>query len=308
MSWKYKAAIGLGILLVLCWWYGRPFLLATRVAFVMCDVGQGDGLLIQHGSFQMVIDGGPDYQIIECLSRHIPLFDTKIELVVASHGDSDHIKGLEAVLSRYQVAEIWIVPLGKKTADFEAFGAAISKENSQGATVRYVAQGDVFELQPWLQATVLSPREELWGGSEGIQDLTETTLSADSSTKKNGEEWENDRSIVLKMMINGASLLLTGDIEKATEQALIKQGLISRVDILKVAHHGSKTSTIDAFLAKAQPEIAAISSGKNNKYGHPSPEVIAKLTKNQAKIYRTDQQGDVVLIFSEEGEVKEWKM
>lgn len=308
MSWRFKASIFLGVLAVICWWYGRAFLLATQVAFVMCDVGQGDGLLIQHGSFQMVIDGGPDYQVMECLSRHIPIFDTTLELVVASHGDSDHIKGLEAVLSRYQVKEIWIVPLGKDTADFEAFSSGISRKESQGTKVRYVAQGDAFELQPWLQATVLSPQEKLWSLGGESSGVAETTLSAGLENIKSSMEWENDRSIVLKMIINGRSLLLTGDIEKATEQALVTQGLITRVDVLKVAHHGSKTSTIDAFLAKAQPEIAAISSGKNNKYGHPSPEVIAKLTKNKAKIYRTDQQGDVVLIFTEEGEIKEWRM
>lgn len=274
---------------------------------IFCDVGQGDATLLKIGNFQILVDAGPSPQVMECLDQFMPPSDQTLEIVVASHGDSDHIKGFEAVFSEYLVKEIWLVPLPKKSADFEAFSAAISRKKGQGSKVRWVNQGDVFLLLQQLSITVLSPRvDQVATDGESVQPA-ETTLSADLAKSSKEVEWENDRSIVLKVIINGVSILLTGDIEKEAEQALVAQGLISKTTILKVAHHGSKTSSITEFLDKAQPEIATVSSGQNNKYGHPSPEVIANLLAKGTKILRTDQLSHIVLEIREEGTVEEVK-
>jgi competence protein ComEC len=277
---------------------------SASAKFIACDVGQGDAILIQYGSFQLLMDAGQTPQVLECLSRFLPPGDATLEVVVASHADSDHIGGFEAVFNQYQVKEVWLVSLTKKTADFEAFNAALSRKKEQGTRLRYLNQGEFFNLPFNMQAIVLSPQVDPTTNAVVKEAFTETTLSDSSEKNEQINEWGNDRSIVLKMLINRVPILLTGDIEINTEQALVAQGLIDKATILKVAHHGSKTSSTVPFLDKAQPEIAAISSGINNKYGHPSPEVIANLEKKGTTILRTDQLSHIVLEISGEGKIK----
>lgn len=273
--------------------------------FISCDVGQGDATLIQLGSFQMLVDAGQTSQVLDCLTRFMPKHDHKIEIVVATHADSDHIKGFDAVFIEYLVGEIWIVPLPKKTAEFEAFMLSVSRKIKQGSKVRYVNRGDVFTFGDFIKMVLLSPRVDQTVKKIDFEHFTETTLSDSFEQNTENSEWDNDRSIVIKLDIFDVSILLTGDIEKKTEQALLAAGLIDKIYLLKVAHHGSNTSTTVDFLNKAQPEIATVSSGQNNKYGHPSPEVLANLLERGTKILRTDQLSHIVFEISSNGEVKE---
>lgn len=111
----------------------------------------------------------------------------------------------------------------------------------------------------------------------------------------------NDASVVLMLKAYGRTVLFTGDLEEAGEEELLKTGLLSAVDVVKVAHHGSRTSTSRAFLASIKPKAAVISAGKHNRYGHPSPVVIKRLEEEGASIFRTDKHGAVTLVIRPEG-------
>lgn len=260
----------------------RKSIVSKQVFIYFCDVGQGDATLIQSGNFQMLVDAGPDSSVLTCLEEYMPWGDKKVEIAVLTHADNDHFKGFTSVLSQYLVGEMWITPYSKDSADFVDFKRALKKQKKHATRVKYVNQGDVFIFLDLFRATVLWPKLE-------DSEVSETVLSDDENLFFLEDEWGNDLSIVLKLDIFDKEVLLTGDIEKQTEQALVRSDLINKVEVLKVAHHGSKTSTTAHFLAKAQPEIAAVSSGIKNQHGHPASEIIASLEEVGTTILRTDQ-------------------
>jgi competence protein ComEC len=260
------------------------------VAMYFCDVGQGDATLIQFGYFQMLIDAGPDEKVLNCLAEKMPFGDIFIEIAVVTHADIDHFKGYKSVLNKYFIGEMWLAEFDKDTTDFTDFKQLLLRKVNQGIKIRLVSQGDVLRIGANVVATVLWPTIEQ-------NNTTETILSDDNLQFGGKEKWENDLSIVLKMDIYDTTVLLTGDIERNTEQALTRDNLIGKVDVLKVAHHGSKTSSTELFLSKTQPEIAAISSGKNNQHGHPAAEVLDAISNSRASVFRTDQLSTFGLLF-----------
>jgi len=266
---------------------------------IFCDVGQGDAILVTTGSVQMLVDGGPDHKVLSCLKQHLPFWDRTIELVVATHADKDHVGGLQPVLERYNVAQIMIQESTKNTADFRAFKALISRKVREGMTIIQPKRGHSMILADEVKATIIFTREGVANNSPRDTRSTETLLSADNRQKgeqKRMELSENDGSIVLLLQVGEVATLLTGDIESNAEQALITHQLIPDVDILKVAHHGSKTSSTDVFLRLVQPEISVVSAGKNNAYGHPSSQVLDRLSSSGSQIWRTDREGTIELI------------
>jgi competence protein ComEC len=121
--------------------------------------------------------------------------------------------------------------------------------------------------------------------------MPETQLWDEQSVEKETEITSNNGSIVLFLEYKNTSILLMGDLESAGELSIRQRGLLTETDILKVGHHGSKTSTTPSFLAKVRPEISVISSGKNNTYNHPAPEIVTALRTENSRVYRTDQLG-----------------
>ena len=249
-----------------------------KVHLVACDVGQGDGILIWRGSAQVVVDGGPDKKIIDCLSRFVPFWDRSIELMVLTHPEADHVTGLVEVLGRYQVGQLVVSNVAKDTAIFKKFK---NKVVENGVPVHIAMAGQEMRING-LEFEIVNP--PIGGSNE------ERVLGA-----KIMEEGVNETSVVLRLKYGQFRALLTGDIGSETETLLVNSARDLHSDILKLGHHGSKYSSTEAFLRAVKPQLAVISVGKNN-YGHPTKEALERLKVAGAKIMRTDQDSDVEVV------------
>jgi len=243
---------------------------SRELAVIFFDVGQGDAILISHGNNQMLIDGGKNGKIIlEKLGKHIPFWDRTIEAVIATHPDQDHIGGLIDVAEAYNISNIIETNSISESQTFLAWKEAEKSEHSQileaikGLTVKFPEGADAQVIYPF--SSVISPNK--------------------SSA--------NQYSVVMELKSGENSFLFTGDLPAEQELALIREKSALNSRVLKVSHHGSKYSTSEEFLNAVKPEEAVISVGKNNSYGHPSPEIIEKLLKHGVKIWRTDEMGDI---------------
>ena len=268
---------------------------------VICNVGQGDGIVLIYQSFQIVIDAGvsPD-KMLECLSQHVPFWDRTIEYVVATHADADHIGGLTTILQRYHI--------GTAVANYSDKDTQLAQELYSQLQIRSQANLldwqyshflETISINQTLSLQIISPPEVVERASPGKHDKTETMLSAKrgltSATKTTDQMSENDRSIAIYVQFGQFSTMLTGDLECPGEIAMLAGGVTKRSNVLKVGHHGAKTSTCPSFVDTIQPEHAVISAGKNNRYNHPTLEVLSNLVARGAQIWRTDQQGTVVI-------------
>jgi competence protein ComEC len=237
------------------------------------DVGQGDAIFVETPTrHQILIDGGPSSKIIEKLAKEIPFWDRSIDLIILTHPEKDHITGLLEVLKRYKVENILWTGIIRDIPEYKEWLNLIGKEK---ANIKIAKAGQRISCKncKW-KIEVFYPFESL-----------------------EGEEFEdsNNTSIVSKLIFGNSSFLFTGDIYKDVEESLVLTSLDLNSKILKVAHHGSKTSSSEKFLEKVLPEIAVISVGEN-KYGHPNKEVLEILEKYGIKVLRTDREGDIKII------------
>ncbi len=271
------------------WWEKE-----LKVTF--CDVGQGDATLISMGSIQMLVDAGPNSKVLECLENNMPFWDKKIEFFVLTHMDSDHISGAPQVLGFFDVDYLFINPSNKKTSDFSLLEGAVSRKVASSTRVIHTFVGQQIVISHELSATVVAPDINFPQVEDENSIRSETTLSDENlknSYEKLAENGENSLSIALFMLFKDVGVVLPGDLEKEGELAILMNGLLERVTILKVGHHGSKTSSTPGFIEVLQPEIAVISSGKNNAYNHPNPQVIDTFTRFGVKIYQTKTSGEL---------------
>jgi len=259
------------LLVVSCFVYVDYHNKKTEVVFF--DVGQGDSILINLlDNNEILIDGGPDNTILYKLGNYLPIYNRDIELMILTHPHADHLVGLVEVLKRYKVKKVMFNQVEYNSEIYENFLSLISK-----LEIEILNPADFSELElienNFLK--VLYPQEDL------------------SNEKfKN----QNDNSIVLKFLAEDEkSFLFTGDTEEKIEEKLIlnfEDELNS--DILKIGHHGSNTSSGLDFLKAVLPDWAVISVGENS-FGHPSQRVIKRLERIDAEIFRTDEDGDVVI-------------
>lgn len=267
---------------------------------IFCDVGQGDAILLSYRSTQVLIDGGRDEKVLTCLEKFMPFWDKKIDIIVATHPDADHIDGLIPVFEQYSSNFIMTNGATKETDGFEDFKKLVSRKRAENTSHLLLQRGDTLTIGSDIKLFVLSPRADNPKVTAQRSDLAETLLWDKQPILNENEINSNDGSIVILLEYKMVSMLLTGDLENEGELSLVRQGLLPEVDILKVGHHGSKTSTSPSFLAKVRPEISIISSGKNNSYNHPAPEIVSSLSVAGSHIYRTDEQG--TLHFGSDGE------
>lgn len=231
------------------------------------DVGEGDATLIETPAHsQILIDGGPTKAVLEKLGRALPFYDKKIELIILTHPDTDHLRGLVEVLKRYD-ADLILAPDIKCTTDICGEWSKLIKHKK--IPVKTALAGEIVALGENLSLKVLY------------------------ASSGNGADKDNSGSVVARLDYGKDSFLFTGDAEKDTEEKLMSSGADIAAEVLKVGHHGSKTSTEESFLEKVAPQIAIISVGKNNRYGHPTDEVLARLAAFGAEILRTDISGDI---------------
>jgi competence protein ComEC len=266
------------------------------VKLIMCDVGQGDAILIKDRFNYTLVDSGPDNNLaLSCLNRHLPWFDSNLDLLVFTHPDNDHIGGAKSILSRLKVSHLMLTPDTKQTAEFEAFRELVLRKKNQGTKLVFPNSKTWGKISQQVEYSVLAPSVTFGDYNTYLDETPETTLSDAIAQNSINIKNYNNRSIVLFLNINNVKVLLTGDIEKETESAIIKSNLLTQVDILKVAHHGSKTSSTVSFLSKVEPEVALISVGKENRFGHPALEVISRLESEKSQVLRTDEHGEVII-------------
>lgn len=236
------------------------------------DVGQGDAIFIETPQrHQILIDGGPGSAVLEKLAKEMPFWDRTIDLIILTHPEKDHLAGLIEVLKRYKVENILWTGVIRDTAEFKEWEKSIKGERAK----IFIAKSGQKIIMPKTVLGILYPLENLEG--EELKD-------------------SNNTSIVAKLVFKENSFLFTGDIYKSIEKELITKETDIDSDVLKVAHHGSKTSSSEEFMKEVSPQEAVISAGKDNPYGHPHQEVLEILEKYGIRILRTDLDGDIKII------------
>jgi competence protein ComEC len=240
------------------------------------DVGQGDAILIQMPNGQdILIDGGPDPQKINLeLSERLPFWDRTIDLVVCTQPQADHITGLVEVLQRYKVKQVLESGVSYNSSIYQEWCNLVEEKQIK----RDKAQaGQEIDLGNGIRLEVLNPPVSLWEGTSDDVD---------------------NNGVVLRLSWGKVSFLFTADIREEVEFELIGQRASLKSTVLKVSHHGSKTSTTSQFLAAVAPEVAVISVGEDNPFGHPSPEVVERLIDRlgEDNVYRTDEDGTIEFI------------
>jgi beta-lactamase superfamily II metal-dependent hydrolase len=241
------------------------------VAFL--DIGQGDSILIHSPNGKtMLIDGGnSDRDGTDVIIPKLREWGaSQLDVMVATHPDADHIGGLPAVLENFPVANVALTGQAHSTKIYERLLTDIRDGKVNAIETR---TGTQLPFDPAVKVDVLGPDDRF------VQDEVDT----------------NNASIVMKLTYGQVSFLFTGDAEKPEEDAIMSGGGDVRSTVLKVGHHGSRTSTDDAWLKAVQPAVGAISVGKDNQYGHPHREVIDLLNRAGVKIYRTDLSGTITI-------------
>jgi competence protein ComEC len=202
----------------------------------------------------------------------------RLDVMALSHAHSDHMGGMPAVMRSFKPRELWV----SIDPNSDAYRALLAEAKELGVVVRHFYAGD----------------RVAWGGTEV------TVLAPETGYANFGEPVNND-SLVMKMQYGKASVLLEGDAEAPSEQAMVASGRVTAVTLLKVGHHGSKTSTTAEFFAAAAPKDAVVSVGKGNTFGHPRGEVIERIAEAHTKLYRTDEFGLTTFLLSRDGGIRE---
>ncbi|PIS15576.1 hypothetical protein COT62_02955 [Candidatus Roizmanbacteria bacterium CG09_land_8_20_14_0_10_41_9] len=242
---------------------------ATTVVF--CDVGQADGAYIRtKDGIDIVIDAGPNNQMLSCIGKYMPFYDRRIELAILSHPQRDHMQGFFALFDRYQIP---VFLTARKQTISVGFQNLLKKIRSSHTDIRFLSSGYKITLSPESALIFIWP--------EGIDTVPEKTD-------------DNYYSLIFFFEESGFKVLFTGD---ATAIALRESSQKSnmKADVLKVPHHGSKNGLTRQFLSLTDPDVSVISVGKNNSYGHPSKETLDLLKALGKKYRRTDEQGDIVI-------------
>ena len=243
-------------------------LIPRQLKVYFIDVGQGDScLIVSPNNKKILIDGGegePEVLLSYLLARRIKTID----YIMISHFDSDHCNGLIEVINTLNVKNIIISNQAYLCDEYKNIKNII---NLKKINVIHVKQGDKLNIEQDLKIDILYPPEKL-----EYDDL-------------------NNNSIVAKVTYNSFSILFTGDIEKSEKNLLEKYKEKLKSDVIKVSHHGSKTSSSEEFIKAVKPKIALIGVGENNKFGHPNIETIRRLENINCKIYRTDKMGEIVI-------------
>ncbi|OQA51891.1 MAG: ComEC family competence protein [candidate division WS2 bacterium ADurb.Bin280] len=256
---------------VLIWVFALSLIEADRQNSpyaVFLDVGQGDSALISlPQSIQILIDTGESASVLSKIEKNMPRFDRRIEYLVLTHADSDHIGAADDILQSFEVGEVIVGPSKSDTQVYKKIEALISENKIQK---REVFSGDVICPIESACMDFLSPDR---GGSYG-------------ST--------NEQSLVFRFNFLDKKIMFTGDAEDEIQAKISNKYDSERLksEVLKVAHHGSKAAIDEGFLGEVGPSQAIISVGANS-YGHPSANIIEVLKNNTIEVLRTDQRGDI---------------
>lgn len=270
--------IGLGLVAAGLWGVVYTHYTHTYLFVSFLNVGQGDAIFIQSpAGRQVLVDGGPDRSVIRELSAVMPWYDRTIDVVIATHPDSDHIAGLIDVFDRYAVSYVVRSDVAHDTPVAGAFEKSVAREVAE--TV-HAQRGQIIDLGKGAYLEVLFP------------DRTSVGMET------------NDASIVVRLVYGATSFLLTGDSPQSVETYLVRlDGAQLHSSVVKVGHHGSRTSTNPLFVGYVAPSYAIISRGCDNRYGHPHQDVLDIL--GQFDIITKDTCHDGRVEFISDGSVVE---
>ena len=270
---------------------GGVLVLAASVAFVwyavfthqaranprmtFFDVGQGDAIFLEmpNGN-QVLIDGGPGGRVLARLGRAMPFWDRSIDILILTHPHLDHVEGLIDVLERYRVGMIVTSGAGYKTPEAQEWQKIIREKN---IPLHIARAGERFNL-----------------GGGGVLDIFLPFADFSGSAPKE----IHDAMVAAKFSFGKNSVLLMGDAEREFEYKLVFFGFPVDSDILKIGHHGSRTSSAEEFVRAVSPIVSVIEVGKKNRYGHPHEETIGTLGRFGGRILRTDESGDIRVKFT----------
>lgn len=269
---KYSLLIFIFLLLILNFFLFRLDLQNShkQLTFAMLDVGQGDGLFLESPTgVQIMFDGGPPRKVLGSLAQVISPFDKSIDAIVITNPDADHIGGFLDILKNYKVGRVF--ESGTLT-DSKAYQSLRDEMKRQNIPDILVKRGMKLDMGGDVVIDILFPDRDV-------------------------SSWAtNDGSVVARLSYGKTSIMLTGDAPIKTEQIILSENSPTQLqsNILKVGHHGSRTSTSENFLKSVSPTYALISDGKDNKYGHPHPDTLATLAQFGVKVFRTDLLGTII--------------
>ncbi len=243
----------------------------TKLVVAFLDIGQGDSIYIKSPSgLEMLVDAGPGREVLTSLSKVMRPFDRKIDVIVATHPDKDHIGGIPSVLNNYNT-DLFIESGAKnENGVYDEVNRILDLPTHKNIIRKKAYRGQKIDLGSGVNFTIIYPNRDV------------SQLST------------NDASIVGILEYGKHTILLTADAEYMTEYSILDD-IPENITILKVGHHGSQTSTSYGLLEKITPEISVISAGENNSYGHPHKIVMDRLAEFKSIVYRTDIMGTIVL-------------
>lgn len=240
----------------------------TDVHFL--DVGQGDAIYIRTpDEIDVLIDGGPDKNVLSQLGSVMPYWDRQIDIVILTHPHSDHVSGLVEVLRRFEVGQVYYSGAMHTAPDYLTW---LEEIKNQEISLKIVDSQFDLMLGEYAKLEFLWPQ----------QDFTNKEVSN-----------LNNVSIVNRLVVGENAVLLTGDIEKEIETLLVKAGIDLKSNILKSAHHGSSSSNTQEFINEVNPDQVVVMCGEENRFGHPNRSIINRYNNFNIDIRRTDQEGRI---------------
>ncbi len=265
----------LGIGIFLGYSHLQKYVFSENVKIVFLQIDRGDSTYIRTPHHkEIIIDGGQNLSTLVALQRHRPFWDRHLDLLIITHPDSDHYYGFLEVLKRFDVDTLMVTGGDKSDKKYQEILHLAKQKN---VNIVYADQSRDFSVDG-VNFDILFPLESILG------------------TKKVG----NNFGLVIKMEyqkkpeISGKSILFTGDIEKKTEEVLLASGKNVHADILKVPHHGSKSSSSEYFLSAVNPERAVFTTGTKNQFGHPHQQVLERYQEFNIP-FENSRDGDVVI-------------
>lgn len=292
--WAWSAVILLPLVALMVLWPEPAVATPGMMEVTAIDVGQGDSIFVvgPNGSTMLVDSGGPVGGVTEA-AEATSRFDIgeevvspylwsrrfrRLDVLVLSHAHSDHMGGMPAVMRNFKPRELWV----SINPNSDAYRALLSEAKDLQVQVHHFHAGD----------------QVAWGG-------TQVTILAPETGYANPREPVNNDSLVMRMQYGRSSVLLEGDAEAPSEREMLAHHRVAAVTMLKIAHHGSRTSTTQEFLDAAAPKDAVVSVGRGNTFGHPRYEVIERIAEARAKLYRTDEFGLTTFLLGRDGGIHE---